>query len=578
MNSRFAILLGLALTCLIFSWATPGCRRSNSEVPPRSVVPGVISKPDETSPEREAPNILQWTDITREAGIDFRHRNGEELGHHSILESLGGGVALFDFDGDGRLDLFFGGGGTFVEEQVTGHPSVLYRQVGPLEFRDISSSAGEGFPSERYTHGCFAADFDNDGFTDLLVTGYGGVQLWRNMGDGTFEQQQEMAGLIDKGWSTGAAWGDFNEDGNLDLYIVHYVDWSFENHPRCVAADGETLEICSPLEFSPVRDTLWLSNGNGTFRNASLDGGLRTDGRGLGVAVSDFNGNGHLDIFVANDASENFLYLNDGFAAFSEESAERGVALSSRGVVARSSGVDVGDFNQDGYPDLWVTNGEGERFSLHSNEGDGTFLDLTHITGMRRLEEPLVGFGTKFVDVTRNGFLDLVFANGHVLRHPDRGTVRQRPLVLLNEQGRRFQVWEPDENSYFHGEHLGRGLAVGDLNNNGAIDLVFTHNNGAPALLRNDRADQGGWLGVRLIGRQSPRDGTGVRLELETERTSQWQWATGGTSYLSHGDSRIFWGFPASDRPMRLRVNWPSGQEQILVLPPAGQVLTLVEP
>jgi enediyne biosynthesis protein E4 len=231
--------------------------------------------------------------------------------------------------------------------------------------------------------------------------------------------------------------------------------------------------------------------------------------------------------------------------------------------------VDVGDFNLDGLPDLWVTNSEGEPFSLYRNDDQGEFLDISHVTGITQWEGEFVGFGTKFVDLNRDGFPDLVFANGHVRYHPTDTEVAQRPMVLLNQQGRHFKTWEPPADSFFATPNVGRGLAVGDLDNDGAPDLVFTHNNASPALLRNESPLPGGWLRVRLVGRQSPRDGHGTRLELDTEQTSQWRQVAGGTSYLSHSDPRPLWGIPEGDRPVRLTVRWPSGQEQVVLFPPA---------
>jgi enediyne biosynthesis protein E4 len=574
----------LCLTMLLSATAVlvvcAGCPRTTKKPSPGKVgdTTGGVH------PSRGPLDDLAFSDTTEESGIDFRHRNGSEAGHYSILESLGGGVALFDYDGDGTLDLFFAGGGEFFDQRIEGRPSSLYRQLHPFQFQSVAQQAAGGFPSVHYSHGCFVADFDNDGFPDVLVTGYGGVQLWRNLGDGTFDEQHRAARLTDAGWSTAAGWGDLDGDGNLDLYIAHYADWSFENHPRCYVPEGDPeidhvqVDVCPPDTFADVADTVWLSNGDGTFRHATFQLGLRDDGKGLGVALADFNGDGDLDIFVANDSTDNFLYLSDSFGSLTELGSALGVAVAGRGLPARGSGVDVGDFNLDGHLDLWVTNGEGEPFSLYRNEGEQQFLDISHATGMSSWEGEFVGFGTKFADLNRDGYLDLIFANGHVRQHPVHTEVKQQPMVLGNDQGRRFQRWEAPADSYFSEKHVGRGLATGDLNNRGTVDLVFTHNNGPPSILRNDSEDDGQWLGVRLIGRQSPRDGSGVRLTLETERTSQVRFVAGGTSYLSHSDLRPLFGFPAGDRPMRLTVRWPSGAEQVLALPAANSNLTLVEP
>ncbi|HEV3003407.1 MAG TPA: VCBS repeat-containing protein, partial [Pirellulales bacterium] len=307
--------------------------------------------------------------------MSFSYQNGRSAGFYTILESLGGGVALFDFDNDGRHDVFFTGGGRFIEEkQPSGLPSSLWHNLGDWHFSDVTAPADVG-RSPHYSHGCAAGDFDNDGFSDLLVTGYGGLLLFHNQGDGTFLECSRSAALDDTSWSTSAAWGDLDGDNQLDLYVAHYVDWSPSHDPRCpgegslsplraklASARPDIREICSPRSFAPLPDVVYYSNGDGTFRDATSEARLRTDadmcGRGLGVVMGDIDLDGDLDIYVANDTDDNFLYLNDGQGRFNEVAALEGVARGATGAAQGSMGVDLGDHNLDGLPDLWVVNFE----------------------------------------------------------------------------------------------------------------------------------------------------------------------------------------------------------------------------
>ena len=333
-------LLVFAIVC--------GCQEA---LPPAPTIQGKAAPSrDAFHPARDAsmphhPSKLLFTDRTATTGVKFVYRNGEEAGHVSILGSLGGGVAVFDFDLDSYDDLYFAGGGEFSDErQIRGLPGGLYRNVGDWNFNDVTSPALLNHP-RHYSHGASTADFDNDGFSDILVTGYGGLQLWHNQGDGTFSELASAAGLDDRLWSSSAAWGDLNADGSLDLYVAHYVDWSFDNHPYCKGPRPELRESCPPRSFSPLPDALYFGNGDGTFRNESASSGLRMDGKGLGVLMCDLDLDGDLDIYVANDTVENHLYENLGNGKLSDVSLLSGTALSDRGVPDGSMGVDVFDYN-----------------------------------------------------------------------------------------------------------------------------------------------------------------------------------------------------------------------------------------
>lgn len=559
-----------------------GCRREPAglnAVPTTAVSPRENGGPGaaEQSAVSAAAAKLRFTHVAESAGVAFEYQNGREAGHDSILESLGGGVALVDFDLDGRLDLFFPGGGGYEGRQTRGLPAKLFRNEADWRFRDVSTAAGGGFPTSYYSHGSFVGDYDNDGFPDVLVTGYGGLQFWRNLGDGTFVESHVEAQLLDTLWSSAAGWGDVNGDGWLDLYVAHYVNWSFDNHPFCVGPRPDLREICSPRSFEPLPDALYLNAGDGTFRDFTEEAGLRPDGKGLGVALGDIDLDSDLDIYVANDTTDNFLYLNDGAGHFQEVGALSGVAVDERGTPNGSMGVDFGDYNLDGLPDIWVANFEVESFALYRNDGNNLFLHVSQATGITALNGLFVGFGTLFHDLDRDGDEDLIVTNGHVINFPRSAPVQQLPLVLLNNEGRRFvRLNLPDP--YFSAPHRGRGLALGDLDNDGDVDFAFSNNHEPAALLRNDSTDDGGWVRVRLIGRRSNREAIGAVLILKTTEGPRLRMIKGGTSYLSHSDLRPIWGLPAGARVTGLEVHWPSGQVQTIEHIRTGDTTHLLEP
>lgn len=516
------------------------------------------------SPEAAA---IKFTDVTKSAGVEFTYKNGSKQLHRAIVESLGGGQGMFDFDRDGLLDLFHVGGGLYrgpEHKDMGGYPCVLYRNRGDWKFENISLPAG-GFEGDHFKHACTAGDYDNDGFQDLVVSGYTGLQLWRNMGDGTFEETHDAATLNDKLWSSSTAFGDFDNDGFLDLYVAHYVNWSWENNPRCKAPQDSKLgESCPPRTFQDLPDTLYMSNGDGTFRDSSKLAGLRPDGKGLAVIAGDYDLDGDQDVYVCNDTTDNFLYLNDGSGKFVEDAAIRGCATDREGAPNGSMGVDYADYNRDGLPDIWVANYERESFALYENEGRSIFRHVSEPLGITALGGVFVGFGTMFVDINRDGFEDLIVNNGHVIYHPQETPIRQLPLILLNRQGASFDRIRLGDGSYLDTPHLGRGFAIGDLDNDGDYDFGFTNNDEPSALLRNDSKDGNSWLRVRLIGRSSSRDGLGARLVLTADQGELMRFVKSGASYVSQSDNRPLWGFPKGTVLKALKVYWPSGIVQIV--------------
>jgi hypothetical protein len=539
----------------------------------------------------EAAGPPLFRDRTPGSGVTFTYRNGEEAGHYALLESLGGGVALLDYDGDGRLDLFVTGGGYFDGPQrqvIQGHPNKLYRNLGNWKFQDVTREAGLD-ELRYYTHGCAVTDYDQDGWPDLLVTGWGRLALFHNEpasggrpeasggrpeasggrqppgGGRRFVEVTRQAGLTDDLWSTSAAWGDLDGDGLPDLYVCHYVNWSFANNPPCTGyTDGVIRDICPPKIFTALPHTLYRNHGDGTFRDVSTEAGLRQDGKGLGVLFVDVNDDRRPDIYVANDTTDNFLYLNrsrPGRPRFEEVGLPSGVARDDRGVADGSMGVDAADYDGSGRPSLWVTNYENEMHGLYRNQGTGFFLHSTLPSGIAAIGRLYVGFGTGFVDVDLDGWEDLVVTNGHVNRHSTGASVRQRPVLLRNLGTGRFLNLTRQGGPYFQEDHMGRGLAVGDLDNDGRPDLVISHVNEPVVLLQNDGTAGHHWLGVELVG-AGHRDVVGAKLTLEAGGRRQTRFAKGGGSYLSASDPRHLFGLGPADQIDRLTVVWPSGRVQ----------------
>jgi hypothetical protein len=529
------------------------------------------SSPDpkaERGPEGTAGPSL-FRDATAESGVQFTYRNGEEAGHYAILETLGGGVALIDYDGDGLLDLFLPGGGFYDgpdKKEIKGLPAKLYKNLGGCKFLDVTAEAGLDRPL-FYTHGAAVADYDKDGWPDLLVTGWGRVLLYHNESDGKggrrFVEVTRQAGLTDDLWSTSAAWADLDGDGYPDLYVCHYVNWSWKNNPPCAGyADDVRRDICPPKMFNPLPHRLYRNNGNRTFTDVSQEAGLRKDGKGLGVLVVDVNDDRRPDVYVANDTEDNFLYLNrssPGKLHFEEVGLSSGVARDDSGVSDGSMGVDAGDYNGTGRVSLWVTNYENESHALYANRGDGFFLFATQVSGIAAIGRTYVGFGTGFLDVDGDGWEDLVVTNGHVIRHSP--NLRQRPVLLRNQGNGRFTNVTGQGGPYFQGRHIGRGLAVGDLDNDGRPDLVISHVNAPAVLLRNEAPRAHHWLGVELVGRAN-NDVVGAKVILEAGGRRQTRFARGGGSYLSSGDRRLLFGLGAAEKVDRLTVVWPSGRSQ----------------
>jgi hypothetical protein len=546
-------------------------------------------------PDRPGPDLVErvvrqgpawFRDVTAGSGLHFTCRNGEEADHYTILETLGGGVALLDHDGDGLLDLFVIGGGYFDgpdKKQIKGHPCKLFKNLGNFQFKDITAEVGLDQTAWWYTQGAAVADHDRDGWPDLLVTGYGRMALFHNEADGKggrrFVEVTEKVGLHEKApihWSTSAGWADLHGDGWPDLYVCHYVDWSFDNNPLCKGhALGIKQDICGPERFKPLIHALYRNerrNGAAdekerSFRNVSAEHRFKAEGCGLGVVLADLNGDGKPDVYVGNDTNPNLLFLNRG-GKLEEVGVRAGVANDEIGKPDGSMGVDAGDFDGSGRPSLWVTNFQSQYHALYLNLGKERFHHYSRGSGAAAIGASWIGFGTSFFDADNDGWEDLVIANGHVFRHPGTGDRKQRPILLHNvdHKGQRFfKDMSIQAGDFFQAPLLGRGLAIGDLDNDGWPDIVVSHTNSPIALLRNEaaaaRKPSNRWLGVKLVGAKN-RDVVGSTVILENGSQKLTRFAKGGGSYLSSSDRRILFGLGDSNPARRVTVRWSWGKEQ----------------
>lgn len=566
MNRRLIGLIGaIAVAAGVAAVAFFGCRPTP---PPPSDLPPLFD------------------DVTARSGISFTHRNGDDFAPHllTLLESLGGGGAALDFDGDGKLDLFVTGGGHFGGKdghQILGHPCGLFRNLGNFQFESVAFPEPVG--GWFYSHGAAATDYDRDGWPDLLVCGWRRVALFHNEPDGgggrTFVDVTAAAGL-NSGitWATSAAWADLDGDGFSDLYVCQYADWSFDNHPTC-SYDGKTPDICPPTMFRGLPHKLYRNIDGKRFDDVSVSAGLHPGGEkasyGLGVVAADLDGDGKPEVYAANDSAPNFLYLNEskaGAIRLREVGMTAGVAVDGGGRPTGSMGVDVGDPECTGQPALWVTNFENEIHAVYRNQskpGSLRFAFASDSTGVTALGKKYVGWGTGFADFDRNGWEDLLVANGHATRFPVGAPRRQRPVLLLNTEGK-FTDESARGGGYFTEPRAGRGLILADLDDDGRVDAVMCHVNEPVTVLRNVGSPESHWLGVELRGKDHA-DVVGAKVVLEAGGRTQTRFARGGGSYASSGDRRLVFGLGEVNRVDKLTVVWPDGTQQEWPNPPAGQ-------
>jgi hypothetical protein len=516
--------------------------------------------------------VPQFEDVTASSGVDFRFHAGSR-GKHDLPEIMGGGVALIDADGDGRLDVFFCDGGPIVSaDGLNDPPCRLYRNEGNWRFRDVTATAD--VPGPGYAMGAAVGDYDGDGRDDLLVTGWRDQRLYHNLGGGRFADATRAAGLVSNLWSTSAAFADLDGDGDLDLYVCNYLDYDPAKAPYCAAPDGKR-DYCGPEEFDAQTDRLYRNNGDGTFSDVSKAAGIDDPaGRGLGVLIADLVGDPRPDLYVANDGTPCRLYENRGDLRFEEVGERSGVALDGDGRALAGMGVAFGDLDGDGLPDLIASNFLGRTTVGFQNRGEGRFVDASKTLGLAQATSSVLGFGLGLADFDGDGDLDLIQANGHVVDRARLGEpFAMKPLFLRNDRGR-FADASARGGPYFSRPVLGRGVAVGDLDGDGRPDAVVAALDAPPALLKN-MSDQGSFLTLDVRSGRLPAVGATVRATIGGKTVVRP--LVGGESYLSASGRDVAIGLGEAGGVDRLEVRWPSGRVETFPPPKAGGVTPIVE-
>jgi hypothetical protein len=524
---------------------------------------------------------LSFRDVAEEAGVARALTYGGVGEKRYILETTGTGAAFVDYDEDGDLDLFVVDGRR-LEGVPEGAGNRLYRNGGDGRFVDATEAAG--LSREGWGQGAAVSDVDDDGDPDLLVTYYGAALLYRNRGDGTFVECGEASGLSQEGWHTSAAFADYDADGFDDLFIARYVDFDPASTPEPGGAPNcffmGIAVMCGPKGLPPARSVLYRNRGDFRFEDVSEGAGIGlVPAYGLGAVWSDLDDDGDLDLYVANDQAPNNLYRNLGGGRFQDTALADGVAFNEDGRAQAGMGVDAGDYDNDGDFDLHVTNFSHDYNTLYQNSGAGYFLDVSFAAGIAEPSYLFLGWGTGFQDFDRDGFLDIFVANGHVYPEVAKEEIEsdyvQRSLLYRNLGGGRFE--EVGTRAGLEKPLAGRGVAFGDFDEDGDVDVFVTHMNGKPALYRNETRRTAHWVGLRLVGRRSSRDALGAKVELVSGDHRQIREVRSGASYLSQSDPRVFFGLGEGGRADRIRIRWPSGEVQEISSPGRGRYLLVVE-
>jgi hypothetical protein len=519
---------------------------------------------------------IQFVDVTSAAGISWNLK-ALAPGAEYLIETMGGGGGFIDYNGDGRLDIYL------VCYSQTPQPAgaaklrdVLYRNNGDGTFTDVTDSAGIS-NSMRGT-GLAVGDYDNDGWPDMYVTGYGASKLYRNNGNGTFTDLTGQAGVNNSLWGTSAAFFDYDNDGYLDLYVCNYLTYDETNLP-CTFYEGKPY--CSIQKFKGSSSRLFHNNRDGTFTDVSEKTGIANPkGKGLGVVALDYDNDGRIDVFQANDAAANFLYHNNGDGTFSEVALEAGVAFDPNGNARGGMGVDAEDLDGDGYLEIFVANFSGQTNALFHNERGGLFSETTNKLGLGPVSIPMSGFGARFLDYNNDGLVDLFVLNGHPFEPINKifpETTYTEPPFLFENTGKGFREVAAEHGVPLKRLYAGRGLAIGDLDNDGDSDLLLINVGEPPVLLRNDGGNRNHWLGIKLVGTSSNRDGIGASIVVTAQGKRRTKQRLGGASYCSASDPRLLFGLGAIAKIEEVEVRWPSGKISTLKNITANQYLTITE-
>jgi len=527
-----------------------------------------------------------FVDATQRLGVSFQY-HASHTSRKYLLETMGPGVALFDYDNDGRLDIFLVNGapigdptpkGAVPQKTDSQYWNRLYHQKADGSFEDVTEKSG--LDGTGYGFGVAVGDYDNDGFEDLYVTAYGGNKLYRNNGNGTFTDVTQKAGVAGSGWSTSAAWVDLDSDGFLDLVVLRYLDWDFDD-VFCGEHKEGYRAYCHPDFFKPISPLVYHNNKDGTFTEVAQKIGLGKPGKGLGIALADYDRDGHIDLFVANDSMVEFLYHNKGDGTFEDVGLASEVAVDMDGRTYAGMGADFADYNNDGWPDIVVTDLANQRYALYENNGDGSFTYATPSAGIGQMTLPHSGWGVRFLDYDNDGWKDLLIAQGHdldtiELNYPN--LHYREPMLLARNTGHKFIDVSQQSGAIFHQPWVARGMAIGDLDNDGRLDAVVTTNDGPVHILHNETASTNHWILLKLVGHKSNRDAIGAEVTLVTATGPQYATVSTASSYLSASDKRVHFGLGQNGTASKIEIRWPSGIRQTLKDVPGDQILQLDEP
>jgi enediyne biosynthesis protein E4 len=526
-----------------------------------------------------------FADVTSQTGLNFEYRSSHTEKKY-LLETMGAGVALFDYDNDGRLDIFLVNGaplGPAMSKDEVPQKSGpefwnrLYHQKNDGTFEDVTEKAG--LQGVGYGMGVAVGDYDNDGYEDLYVTAYGGNRLYHNNGNGTFTDVTERSGVAAGGWSTSAAWIDLDNDGRLDLVVLRYLKWDFKDI-FCGEHKEGFRDYCHPDLFQPISPMVYHNDGNGRFTDISERSGLAKPGKGLGISFADYDRDGYPDIFIANDSMQEFLYHNKHNGTFEEVGLASEVAVDAEGNTYAGMGTDFADYNNDDLPDIVVTNLAMQKYALYQNLGHGNFNYASPSSSLGRITQMHSGWGVKFIDYDNDGWKDLLIAQGHDLETIQSQSPQLRyrePMLLARNTGERFEDVSQEAGPVFQQPWVARGLAIGDIDNDGRLDAVVTTNDGPPHILHNVTANHNHWLTVKLVGHKSNRDAIGAEVEVMAAGRRQLATVTTAGSYLSASDKRVHFGLGNAETA-QVKIRWPSGITQTLNDVGCDKELQLDEP